>query len=522
MHDKQMVKDLPQMKEAVKVCEVCNIGKQHREIIPKKSQWRESEKLKLIHTDLCGPISPTSQGGKRYIFLLVDDFSRKSWMYFLSEKNEAFDVFKTFKSLVEKEAGTSICCLRTDRGGEFTSSMFNRFCEEHGIKRQLTAAYTPQQNGVAERRNRTIMNMVRCLLTEKSMPKRFWPEAAKWTCHILNRSMTSAVQDKVPEEVWSGVKPSVGYFRVFGCIGHVHVPEQRRIKLDNRSHKGVLLGVSEQSKAYRLYDPITERVVISHDVIFEEGEKWDWSTNGKVIHDLLDWGEENTTEEENTEEIEDGEGSINETGERRAIIDDHAPAETQEKRDRRAPTWMQDYVSGERISDGEAEAEGELALTLFLSDADPTRFTEACGEEKWMEAMRCELQSIEKNETWELVNPPADAKVIGVKWVFKTKLNEDGEVDKYKARLVVKGYAQEEGIDYNEVFAPVARWDTIRILLAIAAQRGWKVYQLDVKEVVYVDQPEGFVKRGEEDKVYRLKKALYGLKQAPRAWFSRV
>ncbi|CAA7052584.1 unnamed protein product [Microthlaspi erraticum] len=172
-----------------------------------------------------------------------------------------------------------------------------------------------------------------------------------------------------------------------------------------------------------------------------------------------------------------------------------------------------------------------MALALFLSHDDLVRFSEASREEKWMEAMRSEIQAIEKNQTWELVNLPTDAKKIGVKWVYKTKLNEDGNVDKYKARLVMKGYAQEEGIDYDEVFAPVAHWDTIRILLAVAAQRGWKVYQLDVKsaflygelkEVVYVDQPEGFIKRGEEDKVYRLKKALYGLKQAPRAWFCRI
>lgn len=527
MHDKKLVNGLPPMKEIPKVCEVCNIGKQHREIIPKKSQWRAAEKLKLIHADLCGPISPTSHSGKRYIFLLIDDFSRKSWIYLLSEKNEAFDTFKIFKALVEKESGTEIGCLRTDRGGEFTSNVFNQFCEENGIKRQLTAAYTPQQNGVAERRNRTIMNMVRCLLTEKSMPKRFWPEAAKWTCHVLNRSVTSAVKDMVPEECWSGIKPSVNYFRVFGCIGHAHVPEQRRIKLDSRSRKCILLGVSEESKAYRLYDPISKTVVTSRDVIFEEEEKWDWSADEKGLSDVLDWGEEeDQNREDAAEEIEE-----------EVEIEEHLNVENlnspqpeiREQRERRAPIWMQDYESGERISDGEAEA--ELAMALFLSHGDPVQFTEASKEEKWMEAMRSEIQSIEKNDTWDLVRLPAEAKRIGVKWVFKTKLNEDGKVDKYKARLVVKGYAQEEGIDYDEVFAPVARWDTIRILLAVSAQRGWKVYQLDVKsaflygelkEVVYVDQPEGFVKKGEEDKVYRLKKALYGLKQAPRAWFSRI
>lgn len=162
---------------------------------------------------------------------------------------------------------------------------------------------------------------------------------------------------------------------------------------------------------------------------------------------------------------------------------------------------------------------------------DPTTYEEAVKEEKWVEAMKLEIEAIEKNNTWELVKVEAGVKPIGVKWVFKTKLNERGEIDKYKARLVVKGYAQKEGVDYGEVFAPVARWDTIRLFISVAAKRNWTVYQLDVKsaflhgelkEVVYVQQPEGFVRKGEEDKVYKLRKALYGLKQAPRAWYHRI
>jgi len=141
---------------------------------------------------------------------------------------------------------------------------------EQGIKRQLTAAFSPFQNGVAKRRNRTIMNMVRCLLTEKEMPKTLWAKAAKWTIHVINRSLTSAVKEMVPEERWSGIKPKVDYFRVFGFVAYVHIPEQRRTKLDSRSTKCVLLGVSEESKTYRLYDPVTKKIIISRDVIFEE------------------------------------------------------------------------------------------------------------------------------------------------------------------------------------------------------------------------------------------------------------
>ena len=163
--------------------------------------------------------------------------------------------------------------------------------------------------------------------------------------------------------------------------------------------------------------------------------------------------------------------------------------------------------------------------------SDPVSFEEANQEEKWRSAMDEEIRSIEKNKTWELTNLPKGRKAIGVKWVYKTKRNAKGEVQRYKARLVAKGYKQKEGVDYGEVFAPVARLETIRLLISLAAQKSWKIYQLDVKsaflngfleEEIYVEQPPGYVKKGKEDKVCRLKKALYGLKQAPRAWNMRI
>lgn len=160
----------------------------------------------------------------------IDDFSRRTCVYFLVEKSEAFVTFKNYKSLVEKETDSYIKTLRTDRGSEFTSQEFTNFCNAYGIHRQLTAAYTPQQNGVAERKNRTIMNMVRSVLSEKGIPKSFWPEAVNWTIHILNRSPTPVVRNITPEEAWSGSKPSVDYFRVFGCVSYVHIPDKKKDK----------------------------------------------------------------------------------------------------------------------------------------------------------------------------------------------------------------------------------------------------------------------------------------------------
>jgi len=146
--------------------------------------------------------------------------------------------------------------LKKDRGGEFNSAEFNNFCKQRGVKRQLTAAYTPQQNRVAERKNHTVMNLVRAMLTEKKVPKIFWPEAVRWTIHILNRSPTLAVKDMTPEEAWSGEKSSVDYFRVFGCVGHVHIPDAKRNKLEDKSVSYVLFGVSSESKGYRIFDPV--------------------------------------------------------------------------------------------------------------------------------------------------------------------------------------------------------------------------------------------------------------------------
>ena len=196
------------------------------------------------------------------------------------EKSEALVILKQYKSCVEKEIGSYIKCLHTDRGGEFTSQDFNEFGNENGIKRQLTAAYTPQQNGVAEK-NRTIMNMVQSMLSKKKRPKTFWPEAVNWIVHILNRCPTLPVKNMTPEETWSGVKPSIEHFRVFGCISHVHVPDIKRTKLEDKSFTCVLLGVSEESKAYRLYDLIAKKIVIRRDVVFEEDKSWDWDKSYK-------------------------------------------------------------------------------------------------------------------------------------------------------------------------------------------------------------------------------------------------
>ncbi|CAJ2668206.1 unnamed protein product [Trifolium pratense] len=521
---KSMVKGLPALQETAETCESCIIGKQHRDSIPKTSNWRATERLQLIHSDICGPINPTSNGGSRYFITFTDDFSRKTWTYPLIEKSSALSTFKKFKAIVEKESSCQIECLRTDRGGEFTSNEFNDFCSQHGIKRQLTAAYTPQQNGVSERKNRTILNMVRSMLTERGVPKRFWPEAVIWATYVLNRSPTMSVKEVTPEEAWSKVKPAVHYFKIFGCVAYAHVSDTQRKKLDSKSIKCIHLGVSEESKAYKLYDPANKRIIVSRDVIFDESKGWEMKDNkpAKVQTTNLDDIEALSNNDERDQMNNDESVEVGESSQQTPDVEHVSDTESSDEdlhgnpiispRPRRPPGWMRDYVTGQE----QIEDNGLHNLAVFCND-DPDTYEEAAKHEVWRKAMDQEIEAIEKNGTWELTELPEGSKRIGVKWIFKTKYNENGKVEKYKARLVAKGYSQQHGVDYREVFAPVARWDTIRCILALSASKRWKVYQLDVKSAFLHGKYTN-----DKYKVYKLKKALYGLKQAPRAWYNKI
>lgn len=286
-----------QLSSSSVVCADCMKGKQRRDSIPRKSQWRASQRLQLVHADIYGPITPVSNSRKRYTLCLIDDFSRKMWTYFLFEKSETLYFFKFFKAMVEKETGLPIKCLRTDRGGKFNSIKFNQFCKMHGIQRQLTTAYTPQQNGVAERKNRTVMNLVRSMLSGKRIPKTFWAEAVRLVVYVMNRSPTVAVDKMTLEEAWSGKMSSMDHFRIFECIGHVHVPDAKRTKLEDKSMKCVLFGVSSESKGYRLYDPTTDKIVVSRDVVFEEESQWDWDARHEKEQLMdLEWEDNNSVE----------------------------------------------------------------------------------------------------------------------------------------------------------------------------------------------------------------------------------
>ncbi|CAH9069840.1 unnamed protein product [Cuscuta europaea] len=517
LSSKGMVKGLPFINHPDQLCEGCLFGKQSRKPFPKEVTSRAKEPLELVHTDLCGPINPCSHGKSKYFLTFIDDYSRKTWVYFLKQKSEAFEAFKKFKALIEEESGYSIKAMRSDRGGEFTSKEFNQFCEDNGIRRPMTVPRTPQQNGVAERKNRTILNMARSMLKTKNMPKDFWAEAVDCAVYLQNRCPTKSLDGKTPQEAWHGGKPGVSHLRVFGCIAYAHVPDQTRSKLDDKSEKFIFIGYDKHSKGYKLYNPNFKKLIISRDVEFDEEGSWDWSIGDKEDYSLLPPMEYEEEVEENHE---------NTTPPPSPTQAQASSPSSDEREIPRMRSIEELYGVTQNLNSND-----ELTLFCLFGDCEPLSFQEATRNKKWRDAMDDEIKSIVKNKTWELATLPPKHKAIGVKWVFKIKKNAKGEVEKYKARLVAKGYAQRHDIDYEEVFAPVARLETIRLIIAFAAHNKWKIHQMDVKsaflngfleEEVYIEQPEGYKVKGQEGKVLRLSKALYGLKQAPRAWNSRI
>ncbi|MCO5565008.1 hypothetical protein L7F22_018678 [Adiantum nelumboides] len=252
------------------VCEGCVLGKMHRFAFSQDGSVRATRKLQLVHSDVCGPMRTPSVGNSLYFVTFIDDFSRFCWVYPLKAKSDVFAVFQHYVSMVENETGCKVQTLRTDRGGEYMSGAFKDFLGKKGIKHQCTMPYTPQQNGVVERKNRSLMEMARCMLKAKSLPHKLWMEAVACAAHVLNRCPTRALKTITPYESWYDRKPSVNYLRVFGCLAYAHIPQQLRGKLDDKAVKCIFVGYSSGSKGYRLYNPATNKIFESRDVIFTE------------------------------------------------------------------------------------------------------------------------------------------------------------------------------------------------------------------------------------------------------------
>jgi transposase InsO family protein len=541
------VTGLPKLKvEHEGVRNGCAQGKNIKNPFPKRNNKVEGA-LELIHSDVCGPMPSSSISGYVYYVSFIDDYSRKTWVYFLKSKDEVFSKFKEFKALIENLSERKIKILRSDNGGEYTSKEFVNFCKDVGIKRELTTPYNPQQNGVAERKNRTIMEAMKTMIHDQDLPMCLWAKAAITAVYVQNRLSHSALGFKTPEEIFTRKKSEVSHLKILGCPVFVHISKEKKNKLDPSGKKGIFVGYYEASKAFKIYIPGHHHIEISRDVTFDEDAALKKSRRCQL--------EEVYEEEPVAPKVAESMREVPRVAEPvreviaspdEEILEDHDIVEFQEPPQmtishKRKPAWARELIQdGEKYGVPEGTTRqvtrpntfsSYMALMCDLLEKEPTCFEEAIQKKEWEDAMTEEYQSIIKNDVWEIVPRPKSKDVVSSKWLFKIKHVVDGSIEKYKARFVARGFSQKEGIDYEETFAPVARYTSIRTIIALAAKMKWKLHQMDVKtaflngvieEEVYIEQPQGFEVEDKKTHVCKLKKALYGLKQAPRAWYGRI
>ncbi|KAL0463012.1 UNVERIFIED_CONTAM: Retrovirus-related Pol polyprotein from transposon RE2, partial [Sesamum latifolium] len=379
---------------------------------------------------VCGPLSVPARGGFSYFITFTDDHSRLE---------------------VENQTNRKIKALRSDRGGEYLSGEFIDYLKENGIFSQWTPPGTPQLNGVAERKNRTLMDMVRSMMSFTELPPSFWGHALETAVKLLN------------------IVPSK------------------------------FIGYPKETTGYYFYDPTEQKVFVSRNaVLLKKGFPSDNRRDEVLI------------EESSGEPPHDSTASFEPT-----VHTDGVPVLRRSTRESRVP-----------------ERYGFVGLTSQL-DNDPKTYGEVMSDidsDKWLEAMKSEMDSMGSNQVWTLVDPPKGVRPVGCKWIYKHKLGADGEVTAFKARLVAKGYTQRPGVDFEETYSSVAMTKSIRILLAIAALYDYEIWQMDVKmaflngfveEEIFMDHPEDFATVGEEQKVCRLQRSIYGLKQASQSWNTR-
>ncbi|GJU30424.1 putative ribonuclease H-like domain-containing protein [Tanacetum coccineum] len=584
-------------------------------------------------------------------------------------KDETYSILKDFISLVENQLNKKVKAIRCDNGIEFKNAKFIALCGEKGIKRDYSNARTPQQNGVAERKNRTLIEAARIMLADSKLPTMFWTEAVSTACYVLNRVLITHPHIKTPYTLLTGKTPSISHFKPFGCHVTILNTSDHLGKFNGKADEGYLVGYSASNRAYRVYNMANKRVEETMNLRFLEekvniqGIGHEWSFDLDYLTDSLGYNRDkaNQTAGAETKDISDAHnnGVLFDTAEdifqqelarlkdqeQRATSDTERPglgfATDAEELQKRAsattvppgsipvPTASILVPSGSPTDsffddepttrfpspsdlgnnepspgvfssssyDGEFGADlNNLASTLevspvatkrintihpqsliigdhnsavqtrskvnktttgesafisyihdqqrdnhtdfqhclfacFLSQVEPRSVAQALEDPSWVDAMQEEMQQFKFQNVWVLVDLPEGKYAIGTKWILKNKRDARGIVVRNKARLVAQGHRQEEGIDYDEVFAPVARIEAIRLFLAFASYMGFMVYQMDVKsaflygridEEVYVTQPKGFVDPQHPKKVYKVVKALYGLHQAPRAWYATL
>ena len=510
-------------------CVDCPLGKMQRLPKVKDGDHRATELLQIIHCDMKGPINPPTPSGMRYLLLYLDDFSGIMFPYLVKNRTNQQENFHKFRMHVEKLFGCQIEMLvffRTDGAREFIESEFLTYLADIGIGHQLRAADQPQQLGRPERAFRTIFNMVRTMLVQSELSKTLWGQAALSSVFILNRLPTSSNPGLcTPFEMAYGYPPDLSGIRVWGSKCYAF--EDDNPALANRAIECRLIGfVGEDIHAYRLLNSSTGRALTRYNVIFDESSVIKSSTASLESFDFGDISDDLDSSEE---------VSLPPSTTAPAPAPAPTPAPSPAPAVRRSsrpsvPRQLYD-PSGNAV---EVEIEDIMAILgdcYATTDAvEPRTYAQAINSEdsaKWIAAMGEEISALVSNDTWQLTPLPDGANLLKGGWVFKIKRNESGEITRYKARFVAKGYTQEHGVDFFETFAPVAKIQTIRLLFFIAVQHDVEICQFDipnayvkapVEEDIFIEQPKGFIDENNPELVLKLKKALYGTKQAGRNW----
>ncbi|GJX20290.1 retrovirus-related pol polyprotein from transposon TNT 1-94, partial [Tanacetum coccineum] len=508
--------------------------------------------------------------------------------------DETSEILQNFIKDIENLVDKKVKISRSDNGTEFKNKVMDEFYREKGIKGEYSVARTPQQNGVAERKNKTLIEAARTMLADSKLPTTFWAEAVSTACNVHNRVLIVKPHNKTPYELFRGIKPAIGFMKPFGCHVTILNTLDKLGKFDGKSDEGFFVGYSLSSKAFRVYNIRTRKVQENLHIGFLEnkpmiegnGPKWLFDLDsltqsmnyvpvvaGTFSNDFagIQGVSESSTSSQQDQELnqelycqanmegcchtideaspdlllmlkykikmgyhdEIDEVSIAVPEVNTATPEDLVgPSPTSEDtqssvQTRRMKTSYSETGFLSAIYEGKTHQDLHTCLFVcFLSQEEPKRVSQALRDPAWVEAMQEELLQFKLQKVWILVDLPKGHRAIGTKWVYRNKKDERGIVIRNKARLVAQGHTQEEGIDYDEVFAPVARIEAIRIFLAYASYMGFMVYQMDVKsaflygqieEEVYVCQPPGFEDPDHPNKVYKVVKALYGLQSSTQS-----
>lgn len=502
-------------------CDGCAYGKQHRLSFELRNE-KSTACGEIIHVDVCGPMEVNTLQGRRYFVLFKDDFSHYRFVFFLKNKSEVVEKMGYVINMTEKQFGHPIKAIQTDNGTEFINEETNNLLQKRGIRHRRSVAYTPEQNGCIERENRTIMESARLMLHSKKLELSLWAEAVNTAVFILNRTGTSTVKEKTPYELWNGEPAKIDQFRIFGSEVYVHIPKQQRRKLDAKSKKCIFFGYENDMKGFRVMDE-SKAIRVVRDVKF--------LSEVPASVTFIDESDDSNGSTEADEDLQEGENNNDETEENASI----RPAKIIQRRTTALTDVSQSNVLNSRLRSQSQDARnnGSVNMMALLASAElncdePSTYEEAMkssDRDNWLIAMKDEIDSLERNDTWVLMEKPKSQKIVDSKWVYKVKRNTDDSIDRFRARVVARGFTQEYGVDYLETFSPVVRFASVRVILAIAAKLKLTLKQFDVKtaflygdlqEDIYVKQPSGF--DDGSGRVFKLKKSLYGLKQSSKCW----